>query len=266
VVDLVSLAYGIVATIAILIIMKIFDMILEHFLDKTVFSRIWTATTQALKKFQTRFNPIVMCFKFRVKFEPSEPTRVKNDLMTLVESLAEKHKGQLTFSPLTWTDDDRIGSVKVTFNEREYGIDMHISSEFKEFEPEQEIFEEAKASETEVSESVAFSIEVHFPFKSIEPMLLSLTSLTNFLSQELKESFPIVGFSKGLFTIAPIKGDFTMDHWIKEKKFDVSLLLKAQENITVNLYPKIAEIVFPTLQIDEKVSEYLKATILNYYL
>ena len=45
-----------------------------------------------------------------------------------------------------------------------------------------------------------------------------------------------------------------------------SFSLKARDKILVNLYPKKAEIIFPTLQIDEKVSEYLKATILNYYL
>jgi len=97
-------------------------------------------------------------------------------------------------------------------------------------------------------------------------MLLSLSSLTNFISEQLREALPIVKFSKGLFVIAPIQADFTMNHWIKEKQFDVSLLLTARDNILVNLYPKKAEIIFPTLQIDERVSEYLEATILNYYL
>jgi hypothetical protein len=97
-------------------------------------------------------------------------------------------------------------------------------------------------------------------------MLFSLNTLTNFLSEQLKESLQYVRFSKGLFTISPVNVDLTMDNWIKEKQFEVSLNLKAKENIAVNLYPKRAEITFPTLQIDENVYEYLKATILNYYL
>jgi hypothetical protein len=76
--------------------------------------------------------------------------------------------------------------------------------------------------------SVAFSIEVDFPFKDIESMLLSLSSLTNLIKEQLKDTFSIVEFSKGLFTIAPIKADFTVNHRIKEKRFDGSLLLKAQ--------------------------------------
>jgi len=264
-IDFTSLFYGALGAIGAIVFLKIIDIILEHFLDKTLFCRIWTAITKSIKKFRTRLNPIMIRFQFRIKLEPSEPMKVKEKLIKLVESLSEKRKGQIAFSLLTWTDTDRMGSVNATFNKRKFRIDMHMSSEYRDYEPEKELF---KATEEvfEISDSVAFSIEVDFPFKSIEPMLLSLASLTNFISEQLKEMLPVVTFSKGLFTIAPIKADFTMNHWIKEKQFDVSLLLKARENVLVNLYPKKAEIVFPTLQIDEKVSEYLKATILNYYL
>lgn len=205
-----------------------------------------------------------MCFNFRIRFEPSEPKKVKNDLSFVLQELSEKYKDKIQFTTPKWTEDDRLGSINATFNEREYRIDMQIETEFRE-DFESELRSNInKVSET--SESVAFSIEVNFPFKFIEQMLFSLNTLTNFLSEQLKENFAYVRFSKGLFTIAPIKADLTMDSWIKEKQFEVSLNLKAKENIAVNLYPKKAEIVFPTLQIDENVYEYLKATILNYYL
>jgi len=263
--DLMSLVYGALLALATLIILKIVDVILEHFLNKALFSGIWGAIAKSIKKFQTRLNPIVIRYQFRVKRESNEPIKVKQDLIRLIESLSERHKGQILFSVLKWTDTNRIGSVNATFNEREFRIDMDISSEYRDYDPEKEVFEATEGT-FEISDSITFSIEVSFPFKSIESMLLSLSSLTNFISEQLREELPIMRFSKGLFTIAPIKADFTMNHWIKGKQFDVSLLLKARENILVNLYPKKAEIIFPTLQIDEKVSEYLEATILNYYL
>ena len=204
-----------------------------------------------------------MCFNFRVRFEPTEPKKVKENLAFVLEELSEKHKGKINLSPLKWTEDDKVGSVNATFNDREYRIDMQIDTEFKEA-LESELSNNTKVSE--ISESVAFSIEVDFPFKFIEQMLFSLNTLTNFLSEQLKETLTYAKFTKGLFTIAPIKADFTMDNWIKDKQFEISLNLKAKENIAVNLYPKKAEIIFPTLQIDENVYEYLKETILNYYL
>jgi hypothetical protein len=262
-VDWLSALIGVLGTIGAYFLARIIDLILGHFFNKSFFGRIWRTIVKSIKKFQTRWHPITTCFNFRARFESSELKKVKEDLAFVLEELSEKHKGKINFSPLKWTEDDKVGSVNATFNEREYRIDMQIDTEFKE-ELESELSDNIKVSE--VSESVAFSIEVNFPFKFIEQMLFSLNTLTNFLSEQLKENFAYVRFTKGLFTIAPIKADLTMDSWIEEKQFEVSLNLKAKENIAVNLYPKKAEIVFPTLQIDENVYEYLKATILNYYL
>lgn len=264
-VDLISFLSGVLGALLTLALLKVVDIILEHLINETFFSKIWTIIVKTIKKFQTRWNPIITSFQFRIKIDPSEPLRVKEEIIKLVNSLSEKHKGQIAFSHLAWTDTNRVGSVKATYNKRDFRIAMHISSEYRDFEPEEEIFRSTREV-SEISDSVALSIEVNFPFKSLEPLLLSLSSLTNFIKEQVKDIFPVTDFSKGLFTIAPIKADFTMNHWIKEKRFDVSLLLKAQENIMVNLYPKKAEIIFPTLQIDEKVSEYLRGTILNYYL
>jgi hypothetical protein len=265
-VDLSSLAYGALATLGTLILLKIVDVILEHWINKTFFGRIWTWISKVFKKFITRFKPIRTCFQFRTQFEPTEPSEVKENIIQLIDSLSGKYKDQMEVSPLTWNDSDNIGSVRVRYNEREYRIDVHISTEYQDFDPEQELLKSPRQKVSSISDSIAFSIEVDFPFHTLDQMLLGLGALTNFIRQEVKENILVVQFSRGMFTISPIKGDFTVDHWIKEKKFDVSLLLKAQEKILVNLYPKKAEIVFPTLQIDDKVSEYLKGTLLNYYL
>lgn len=262
-VDWLSAVIGVLGTIGAYFLARIIDLGLGHFFNKSFFGKIWRAIVKSIKKFQTRWHPITICFNFRVRFEPSEPKKVKSDLSFVLQELSEKHQGKIHFSPLKWTEDDKLGSLNVTFNEREYRIDMQIETEFRE-DFGRETRNNPKVFET--SESVAFSIEVDFPFKFIEQMLFSLNTLTNFLSEQLKENIAYVRFTKGLFTIAPIKADLTMDNWIKEKQFEVSLNLKSKENIAVNLYPQKAEIVFPTLQIDETVYEYLKATILQYYL
>lgn len=265
-VDLQSLVYGALATLGSLILLKIVDVILERLINTTLFGRIWTWISKTLKKLITRFKPIRTCFQFRIQFEPSEPPKVKENIIQLIDSLAGKYKDQMEFSPLTWNDSDDIGSVRVCYNKREYRMDIHISTEYRDFDPEQEILRSPTQKRSSVSDSIAFSMEVDFPFHTLDQMLLGLSALTNFVREELKENISIVQFSRGMFTISPIKGDFTVDHWIKEKKFDVSLLLKAQEKVLVNLYPKKAEIIFPTFQIDDKVSEYLRGTLLNYYL
>jgi hypothetical protein len=263
--DTLFLIYGALTFLATYIFLKIIDMILEHFLNKTLFARIWNYLAKSVKIFLTRLKPIKICFSFRTQIEPSDLTKVKEKVAQFINAVSEKHEGRIEFSPLTWNEAGDMASTKVAFNQREFRLDIYISFEYRDFDPEKEIKFEKKETNT-VSDSIAFSIETNFPFNALDKMLLSLNSLTNFLKDELNEIFSDIRFSKGMFTIAPMKGDFTMDHWIKEKQFEVSLLLKAQEKVLLNLYPKRAEIIFPTLQIDEKVLEYLKATLLSYYL
>jgi len=266
-VDLLSIFYGACTFVLLTIIIpKAVDAILGHFLNEKVFSRIWTWMTKTFKKFLTRLEPIKTCFQFRIRFEPRELSEVKTKVRQLIEDISKKRGEQIKFSPLTWNEADDIGSTKALYNRREFGMDIYTSIEYRDFDPEQDILKVSKKTFSSFSDSIAFSIEADFPFQELDQMLLSLSALTSFIKEELNEKLPIIEFSKGMFTLSPLKGDFTVDHWIKEKKFDVSLLLKARERILVNLYPKKAELIFPTLQIDEKVSEYLRGTLLNYYL
>ena len=69
-----------------------------------------------------------------------------------------------------------------------------------------------------------------------------------------------------MFTLVPIRGDFTIDDWIKKEAIRCQSFAKGSGEGSVNLYPRKAEIIFPTLQIDDRVAEYLRETILNYYL
>jgi hypothetical protein len=263
--DLTSLVYGALALLGTLVFFKIIDLILDYFLNKTLFGRMWNYLAKSLKMFMTRLRPIKICFQFRVQVERSDVTNLKERVGHIIESLSDKLKGRIEFSTITWNDTDNQGSVKIFYNKREFGMEVDISTEYQELDVDQMI-PSKKEKVLVFSDSLAFSIETNFPFNALDQMLLSLGGLTNSFKDELNDIFPEIRYSKGMFTIAPVKGDLTMDQWIKEKQFEVSLLLKAQDRFLVNLYPKKAEIIFPTVQIDDKVSEYLKATLLNYYL
>jgi len=265
-VDILSYIYGVLTVLGTLVLLKIIDIILEQLLNKTIFTRIWTLLSKNLKKFLTRFKPIKTYFQFRVQFEPCEINTIKESIVRLFSSISEKYPELVGFSSIMWDDDNIACSVNVNYNEREFRMNICIDTEYHDFDPEEELLRPYKKGTFVFSDSVAFSIEVVFPFHMLDQTLLALSAFTSLLKEGLTEHFSITKFSKGMFTIAPIKGDFTIDHWVKEKQFDVSLLLKAREKVLVNLYPEKAEIIFPTLQIDDKASEYLKGTLLNYYL
>lgn len=265
-VDLISLFYGALATLGTLVLFKIIDMVLDQAFNRTVFGRVWSWVSKNFKKFVTRLKPIRICFQFAVRIETGEPSKMKDNINLVINALSKKHQEHAQISSMSWNDDNNLGSTKVFYNQREFRMEVEIRTEYRDLDPEEQILNYGMSKPLTVSEGIAISLETDFPFHMLEQMLLNLSALTGLIRDELKEMIPVIEFSKGMFTIAPIKGEFTVDEWIKKKRFEVSLLLKAQGNILVNLYPKRAEIIFPTLQIDDRVSEYLRETILNYYL
>jgi len=266
-IDLLSLVYGALATVGAIVLLKVIDIVLEQAINKTVFSKIWTLTSKNFKKFMTRLKPIRICFQFAVRTKLDEPSRVRENINLFIDSLSQKYQEYVKATPISWNDDNNLGSVRLSYNKREFRMDIQIRTEYCDIDPEKEIFNFSINKASTISDGIAFSVETDFPFNLLDQMLLSLSALMGFIKEELKETIPVMEFSKGMFTLAPVKGgDFAIDDWVRKKQFDVSLLLKAQENILVNLYPKRAEIVFPSLQIDDRVSEYLRETILNYYL
>lgn len=264
-VDLMSLFYGALIFLGGIVLLKVIDIILEQALNRTFFSRIWAWTAKAVKKFMTRLKPIRIRFQFAVRLEQTEPSRVKKTINQFIDSLSEKHQEYIRLTPISWNADN-VGSTRVTYNAREFGMDIQIRTEFRDFDPEEQSLDYELNKGSEVSNGIVFALEVDFPFHLLEQMLLNLGSLVGVIKEDLTETVSIREFSKGMFVLEPIKGDFALNGWIKKKQFDVSILLKAQERILVNLYPKKAEIIFPTIRIDDRVSEYLRETILNYYL
>jgi hypothetical protein len=170
----------------------------------------------------------------------------------------------MEFSPTSWTQDD-MGNSKIVYNGRRFSLGMMINH--CDTEPNVDFGDgECYSTQTLTTQGVYFSIETQFAYHELDKMLLGLGALLNLIKDDLKESFLVMQFSKGMFTIEPIKQQLKIDEWIAKKEFDVSLILKNKDKVTINLLPKKLEVIFHTAQIDDKVSEYLKEVILNYYL
>lgn len=260
-VDTVSALYGVFSLVLAYFIARIVDLTLGYFFDKSLFSKIWKKIVISFRKFQTRWHPIILNYKFRARFEPINPIEVKHNLELALQCLTQINKGRIQVSAIKWDEENKLGSLDITFNKREYKIDLQIDTEFSE-SLENIVTEK---STIEVSTGVSLNVSIDFQFKHLEAALFSLNTLMNFLREKLTENILQLKYSKGIFEIKPKKARLKLDDWIKEKKFEVSLNLKSTEQITINLYPEIAQVIFPSLQIDENVYTYLKAIILNYY-
>jgi hypothetical protein len=260
-VDWLSIVYGALVTVGAYILARVVDLVLKRIFNASLFAKLWESIVKSIKTFSTRWHPIKMQFHFRVMLKPSEPEKTRDLIANIIANLSGKYKGQVVFSPLLWSSDRTECSLNALYNNTEYTVNLSLSSEYRDGETESEPVEVM-----EVSDSITISIEASFPFRSLETTLFNLNSIIDLMDEQLKHSSFWKKSSNGLITLAPTKADFTIADWVKEKKFAVSVNLKAKENIIINLYPSKAEIALPSLLIDGKIYEYLKATILEYYL
>jgi hypothetical protein len=259
--DWLTALYGALVPIVAYVVGRATDAFLGYFYDKTPFATIWKRVVRKIKIFRTRWHPIKIHFHFRVMLKPAKPEEVRAMISSITANISRQNKGQIVFSSLLWSEEREQTSFDILYHSKEYSLEFDLATEHRDGESETEEFEV-----TQICDSVAISLEASFPFNSFESALFDITSIVDLLDEQLKHNEFWKKTSNGLFTIEPTKADFTIADWVKEKKMSVSVTLKSKENIDIHLYPNKAEIDLLSLHIDGSVYDYLKATILEYYL
>lgn len=257
--DWLTALYGALVPIAVYVIGRATDAVMGYFFDKTPFAKLWKGIVRRVKIFLTRWHLITVHFHFRVMIKPTEPEQAREIVSIVTNCILQRNKGQVVFSPLLWSEEKDTASTDILYNGKEYRLNFNLAMEYKEDT-------EIEIEETQICDSIAISVEASFPFNSLHKTLFDLNAIIALLDEQLKQRELWKKTSNGLFTLEPTKADFTIADWIKEKKMSVSVVLKSKENIDIQLYPNKAEIVLSSLRIDGSVYDYLKATILEYYL
>jgi hypothetical protein len=261
-VDFWTLSYGALATILSLALLKIIDMLLEKFYSITVFGNAWLWLSIKFKQLFTRLKPIRIRFEFSTAIESTKTEKVKSSLDFLSTAISKKQ--QISISPLAWSDDNSVGTSNIQYHDKDFFLKVSTS----QLATSPILIEQEEAflnSDLMSTEDIAFDLESRFAFYELEEMLLNLGTLLNLIKEELKESLLVSHFSNGIFTLETTKGKINIDKAIKEKDFEVSLVLKSKDKFTIKLYPTETQVMFPSLQIDDKVLEYLRFVILHYY-
>jgi hypothetical protein len=90
---------------------------------------------------------------------------------------------------------------------------------------------------------------------------------SRFLREAAQDLLQVRSVTDGRFVVSPINNNLTLDDWIKKDQFDVSLLLESEDGrSSVEFYSDRAVISSPHTDVDDMTVEYIRATLLNYYL
>jgi hypothetical protein len=244
--------------------MYIFDKLLKYAIDKVFFTWIWNYIKRWVRILMTRANPIETEFVFSIVFNEEKINDSVDKFKQIIQSISEEYRDRLNFSDITWKENNIFSLFSIRYNDKSYIINIRRKISYNN--DMINVYKYNMETINFLVNGLTFSIKSYFPFYYIDKNILALNSINNIFKEEFKKYYTIQNYSKGNFIISPIKLKFNVDDWIKDKTFEASLFLKSKEDIIINLYPKKAEIIFPDILMDNKVSEYLQEVVLNYYL
>ena len=242
--------------------LKSIDVFVAKLIDRKVFSEIYSRVKKWIKALLTKRNTISSTFECSVYTPNNVPiSKINHVTQDLAKQVADQSKElELVGSP-KWDNSQSEAEICYRFrdNKEPYRVKLN-------FIPEQSQLGEKSEGELPLS-SIGVSIEFNFEFGNLRSSIIDLTAFATFLQKTLDDIFVVNSITNARFIVAPIEKDLTMEDWVQEKQFDVSLLLKSENSErSVRFHGDRAEITSPTTEVDDETVEYIRATLLNYYL
>jgi len=258
-------AAGVAIVIGFYILSKVIDLFLEAIVGRKVLSPIKRGIVWRIQAFLTRMDPIKSSFEFT--YTPHSPMRAVEIEKVLDESLDKvenRSGGRISVEKLGWTGSE--GNFRATHPESKNDFELIANLQ----RDNSDLIEnpDAEPSEQMVS-SMHLSIEFSFAFAKLENELSNVGTLINIL-REILESETKGSIGPPKIVIQSLESNLTLEQWISEGEFDVSVHLKTDDDemkktqlefLTdrVRIYP-------PYYDIDGEVIRYMKIIVMNYYL
>lgn len=255
---------GVLIAIGFWLFTKTVDKILEKYLDGKFFAPIWRGIRWRWKAFKTRFEPLSATFQ--MSYSPRNELTIADVKRNLPNALkqCEKESGdRIQTASIRW-DDSHSGEARIShIDENEpFLVKIHLQSSNEDIANRPDI-----ASKNRIISKISFEIDFKFAYRDLGDTLANLDTLISILEDALDAELG-GSISPGQFVIRPVDGELTLDEWVDEEGFEVSMLLagKGDQRTQVEFFPDRAEVRPPYLHLDSEVRRYLNILILEYYL
>jgi len=243
----------------------LFDWILRNLFDRKVFEPIWSGAKRRYKSWRTKHNKITADYEFSIYLDSNLPEDAPREVTDdLLESVRSKSSGDFEIREEKWSNDDHEVDVTVLYKNRADPFELTLN-----FVPDPDRMN-VQSSDTGFNPSIGsigVSTTFRFEFGNLRSSIIDLMLFARFFREAAKELLSVRSMTDGRFVVSPIESDLTLDDWIKKEQFDVSLLLESEDRRnSVEFYSDRAVISSPHTDVDDKTVEYIRATLLNYYL
>ena len=245
------------------VLKKVGDAILVRLIGDRLIDRVVRKATKRFKAFTTRFKKIKTDFEFTASIRDSPKiSEAKGSVESTLKATQSFSKDNIHIERVNWIDEQTIEG-KIRYLESDpLTVSIHLLQDNDSFSnPGVDTIEDANLS------SISVSIRFEFPFHDLKGTLINLSTFAGFLRQGLNQEFDIRRFTHSRFIVGSLENDLTLDEWIEQERFEVSLLLRDESNErSVEFMGDCAIVTSPYSEIDDTTAEYIRATLLNYYL
>jgi len=264
--DILSQLPGFIGAIAIYIGAKTVDVVLARLIGQKFFEPLWEKGKKNWKALKTRRDEISADFEFSIytKGERSLEQAV-SDYERVLQSLSGQSSDiNISEKTVMWNRSKDESTINIQFgdNSEKYSLTA-------KFIPAQSDLngEDVTSQKEALLSSIGITVNFSFAFSNLKSAIIDLVAFSDFVQSAFEEVYAVREVTNGKFVVSPIDNDLTMEDWVHDQQFDVSLLLKSDDQErSVRFRGDQAEIRSPTRQIDNETVEYIRATLLNYYL
>lgn len=252
-------------TVGIIIGGKLFDAFCIRLVNRRVFDRLWKKVSKKVKALWTQYKKIKADFEFTA-YTQSDLTisEAEDKIKTAVEDCEQISKGNIRIvrDPEVRDSDQKVEAKAEYLDHDPFVVTFDIVPDSASItNDEVQGTNEAKLA------SIGINVRFEFAFNELKGVLMDLNNFADFLRTEIEEEFKVRSFTNSQLTVGSLENDLTLDDWIEEQRFEVSLLLKTDRGErSVEFYGDKAVVTSPYAQVDDTTADYIRATLLNYYL
>lgn len=244
-----------------IVLTAVIDQVVQKLTDRKLFAPMWGWAKREYKTVVTKRKKIAADYEFSIYLESElsadSPRKVVPEILDRVVAASDD---DFEVVEQKWSDDDREADIKVKYANRTDPYEITLNFIPGTSEPMSTGFDRSISS-------VGVSVTFRFEFGKLRSAIIDLMLFARFLQNAAQECLPVKEITDGRFVVSPIANDLTLDDWIKKDQFDVSLLLESEDGrSSVEFYSDKAVISSPHTDVDDKTVEYIRATLLNYYL
>ena len=241
------------------------DSMLDRFFGRRFFSPIYGKLVKKAKAIQTRHNNISSEFQFSIYLRDGVTVGEAISRFDDLNSVILRESNDLsTRSDVKWAKSKTECEIEYEFkdNANYYRVNWNLVSDSSALQ-----HGDVNNPKDAPLSSIGVTIHFQFAFRDLNSEIIDLVAISRFIQKGVESIFEVDSVTNGKFIVSPLDGDLTMDDWVHDEQFDVSLLLKSDDSQrSVKFHGDRAEIISPTTEIDNETVDYIRATLLNYYL